>query len=331
MKMPSLKISSFCRARDALARGFGARGLAKWCGAPRLTKGCGAAKWRATKGFGVLDSHIFGSFAAFCAVDSRVSHTRFLSAFLALSFVLVVFIATPLNAQPESTNHDSSAPKSTNADSTSADSASQDSTSPNPLPSAQATQATQTTQTTQTTPNHSVSSLFVGLGAGVALNQQSITKSGGYGDGAWLPSLDFALRGGYQYKPFKIFGARLYLDYVMSIRPVDLESVVTSQFVLNIDAMLDFYTKGKWAFGTVQGVGVGYGTHGKEAAQDSSASDSITASGLSAFYNSALNITYDSTHRIEFGAKIPLIKLEVPNTDIAYRDLYLLLSYDYMF
>lgn len=299
-------------------RGFGARGLAKGYGALRLAKGRvvkrlgGAAKMCATKGFDALDSHMFGAFATFCALDSRALRARFLTAFLALGFVLVTFITTPLNAQPESTINQTNI-KEPNIDSAST------STSTSAVPN------------TQTTPHHSVSSLFVGLGAGVALNQQSITKSGGYGDGAWLPSLDFALRGGYQYKPFKIFGARLYLDYVMSIRPVDLESVVTSQFALNLDAMLDFYTKGKWAFGTAQGVGVGYGTHGKEAAQDSSASDSITASGLSAFYNSALNITYDSTHRIEFGAKIPLIKLEVPTADIAYRDLYLLLSYDYMF
>lgn len=183
--------------------------------------------------------------------------------------------------------------------------------------------------TTSTPKNyHTNSLLFIGAGAGVAFNQHASTNST---ESLFLPALDFGVRGGYQHGFLHRFAGRIYLDYVMSIRPVDLETVTTSQFVVNLDMMYNFYRLEKVTFGVFGGAGVGYGTHGKETVEDRDASDSITAQGLSAFVNVGLNIVVESIHRVEIGAKIPFVSLYDSTSQQMYRDFYLLLSYDYLF
>ena len=171
------------------------------------------------------------------------------------------------------------------------------------------------------------SRVFVGAGALLAFQQDLAPNSKPI---ATYPALSVSARGGYQHKFFSPLIVRLYLDYTMSVRPTGLESITTSSFLINSDAVSYFYTLGSIHFGLFAGVGLGVATYGKEVQEDPNALDSVLAKGFSAFLNGGLSVLFASAHRLELGVKLPLTKLELAPTR-HYRDTHLLLIYDYIF
>ena len=82
--------------------------------------------------------------------------------------------------------------------------------------------------------------------------------------------------------------------------------------------------------GVFAGLGLGYGTYGKEVKEDPSASDSILAKGFVMFANAGLGAEIDRVHRLEALLKFPIVKLDLAPTH-TYQELHVLFAYSYLF
>lgn len=173
-----------------------------------------------------------------------------------------------------------------------------------------------------------ISRIFIGMGGGVVL-QDHISQ-----DSPALqhlhPALSITLRGGYEHEFFGAMPLRLYLDYMVGIAPVGIESTITSNFLLNADVSYYHRVLENLRLGVFAGLGLGYGTYGKEVKEDPSASDSILAKGFVMFANAGLGAEIDRAHRLEALLKFPIVKLDLA-PDRTYQELHVLFAYSYLF
>ena len=173
-----------------------------------------------------------------------------------------------------------------------------------------------------------ISRIFIGMGGGVVL-QDHISQ-----DSPALqhlhPALSITLRGGYEHEFFGAMPLRLYLDYMVGIAPVGIESTITSNFLLNADVSYYHRVLENLRLGVFAGLGLGYGTYGKEVKEDPSASDSILAKGFVMFANAGLGAEIDRAHRLEALLKFPIVKLDLAPAR-TYQELHVLFAYSYLF
>lgn len=144
------------------------------------------------------------------------------------------------------------------------------------------------------------------------------------------PALSITLRGGYEYEFFGAMPLRLYLDYTLGVAPVGIESLITSNFLLNADASYYHRVLENLRLGAFAGLGLGYGTYGKEVKEDPSASDSVLAKGFVMFVNAGLGAEIDQAHRLEALLKLPVVRLNLSSA-LSYQELHVLFVYSYLF
>lgn len=194
--------------------------------------------------------------------------------------------------------------------------------------SPESTQASTESSEPSKSSKSSPSKIFVGVGGGIALQDHISADSRAFSD--LHPAFSLAIRGGYQYSVFAFLPVRLYLDYTIGIRPVGLESTMTSNFLINADVGYYHRVLDDLRLGGFLGLGLGYSTYGKEVKEDPSASDSVQAKGFATFFNASLGAEIADVHRLEFMLKLPLIKQNLVPA-LAYQELHLLFIYDYLF
>lgn len=188
------------------------------------------------------------------------------------------------------------------------------------------------------------SQIFLGIGSGSILSAHS-PATGSALDSSALDSaplesshlsLSVSARGGYQYRFAPFLQGRVFLDYSLSLRPSGLESITTSLFLINTDALLSLPAPWGLRFGGFVGIGLGYGSYGKEVYDDVSALDSVLGRGFSARGNVGLFLSYAQGHRLEASIKLPLNALPLPplspsHPASTYKETHFLLVYDYVF
>ncbi|PAF42386.1 outer membrane beta-barrel protein [Helicobacter sp. 11S02596-1] len=138
-------------------------------------------------------------------------------------------------------------------------------------------------------------------------------------------------RGGYQFSFLNGYLAiRTYLDYLMAIKPLALDTITSSVLSLNLDLLADFLHIGENAFGVYGGVGFGYFQHANVIKV--TPEDKALVYGYTGVLNFGLGASIQSNHRVELGIKIPFSRVKsIANPAVSYENIYASASYSYLF
>ncbi|PAF41470.1 outer membrane beta-barrel protein [Helicobacter sp. 11S03491-1] len=170
--------------------------------------------------------------------------------------------------------------------------------------------------------------IFIGASIGGAkiskFNKGEIDKPNSYIAFVW------GVRGGYQFMPSSYIGLRTYLDYMMSIKPSGLKTIISSSLNLNLDLLVDILHIKENTFGFYGGIGFGYFQHANVIR--TTPEDKAFVLGYTGVLNFGLGAKIQNNSRIEIGTKIPFSQIKsIANPNITYGDIYVLASYSYLF
>lgn len=140
----------------------------------------------------------------------------------------------------------------------------------------------------------------------------------------------WGLRGGYEFLPIKYLGVRIYLDYLMAIKPFGLGTITSSVLSINADTLINIVHINENAFGFYGGIGFGAFKHSNVV--QNTPEDKAFVSDYTGVLNLGILATLKEFHRVEIGAKLPFTQTKsLSESHITYQDIYFIASYSFLF